>query len=216
MGCPALRGLIYAGLAVFAIIFVFAALGTNVAKFKNEGQGFSVTNEVNLWKSCSKSSSSFRGTSPKSCISTTDSDIDCAKFKDNFRAAQAFYILTVLLLPVAIAIGLLDHFKPQLLEKLPMRPKFWLLAVAIALFVLSLIAWAIGVGIPNTSYCGSGKYSDAPGFSYGASPFLMLIAWFAVIAMAVVALVMPPRHPEESMSSASKATHPTNTNEPVR
>jgi hypothetical protein len=209
-GVPALRGLIYAAIATFAIIFTWAALGTEVANLKNSASNFEVKQSVTLWKSCSQTKD-FRGTGPKTCISTTDSDIDCASFKDHFRGAQAFYILAMLMFLVAIALGFVDHFKPGWLLKLPLQPKLQFLIVALITFFFALVAWAIAVSIPTTSFCGGNKFSDASGFHWGASPFLMLIAWICTVPMAIVAVVIPPRAPEESFSQAAKATHEPNT-----
>jgi len=210
MGVPALRGLIFAGIATLAIIFTWAALGTEVANLKNEGRSFSVKQSITLWRSCSTVSDDFRGTGRKTCISTTDNDIDCSSFKDHFRAAQAFYLLTMLTLLVAIALGFVDHFRPDWLLKAPIAPKVQFLIVAGIAFFFGLIAWAIAVSIPTTEFCGGSKFSDASGFHWGASPFLMLIAWICTIVMIVTAVVIPPRPLEESLSQAAKPTHEVN------
>jgi len=209
-GVPALRGLIYAGIATFAIIFTWAALGTQVGNLKNSGPNFEVKQDVTLWRSCSQTTD-FRGVGQRNCISTTDSDIDCSSFKDHFRAAQAFYLLTMFTLFVAIMIGLIDHFKPEWLLQLPIQPKLLLIIVALIAFFFGLVAWAIAVSIPTTGFCGGNKFSDAPGFHWGASPFLMLIAWLCTVPMAITAIVIPPRPTELSTSQAAKPQYPTNT-----
>jgi uncharacterized membrane protein len=210
MGCPALRGLVYAGIATFAIILTFAALGTTIGEAKQNGvQNFYTKRDVSLWRLCTKQRDQS-GTSPKSCISTTDEELDCAKSKDYFRAAQAFYIMTTLMLAAAIALGLFDHFQPATLDRCPVLPKLIFFIFVLVLFVLSLIAWAIAVAIPHTDFCGSGNFVDAPGFKYGASPFLMLVVWLLTIPMAIVCIFMPPRHSGESLREAAKANHRSN------
>jgi hypothetical protein len=117
-----------------------------------------------------------------------------------FRAAQAFYILTVLALVLTTAVAGIDHFRPSLLRRARVRPRIQLAMWVASVLVFSLLSWALTVSIPYESFCGASSFSSARDFDWGASPFLMVFVFCAAIASMLVVLLMLPT--EEAAASA--------------
>jgi len=206
MGVPALRGAFYAGLALVSIIFVIAALGSYTAMAKTDNPYSRY--KTSLWYECSRIGSSDN---VATCVSTTDGELsNCGGRISAFRAAQAFYIMTILLLFAALILGIVDHFNPKQIDRLPGFPKLWFLLLAVWIFFWSIIAWAIALSTAHRT-CAGRKVSDFSNFSYGASPFLMLVVTCFAIFHGIIALLIPPRPLNETVREAARPTHAPHT-----
>jgi hypothetical protein len=187
------RGGIYAILAVIALAFALAAIGTDIAQWGSHNPtGPTADMKLTPWQMCGSS-----GNSGTSCV--PPSDIDCQPFADRMRAVEAFYVLTAIFLLIAIIFAVLDHGNVHGFR----HYRGILLGLAFLIIACSLIGWAIALSLVMQSFCdgtagsGSGSrnsaggqggsISSAPRFEWWASPFLMVVATFFGIIMFVVA-----------------------------
>jgi hypothetical protein len=206
MGVPALRGLVLTLFWIFCLIFCCAALGSYIATAETSGDTHTEA-KASLWYLCLREHTP-QGTGVAQCTSTTDPKIGCGALKSHFRAIQAFYIMTTILVIIGIILAIVDHVNSDYLLRTPIPPKLVFVVLLILQFIFSLIGWATAIGAANRGFCDTGSFSDQPGFSYGASGFLMLIVWIATILMLGVACIMPPRAPNEPVREAARPNHP--------
>jgi len=186
-----IRGGIYAILAVVALIFALAAIGTDIAQWGNNNpKGPTADMRLTPWMLCGGGS----------CVEP--SDLGCGDFADRLRAVEAFYVLTCIFLLIAIIFAVLDHGNVHGFR----HYRAILLVLAFLIIACSLIGWAVAISLVLQAFCqgasGSGSnasgdnnsaggqpssISDAPRFEWWASPFLMVVTTFIGIIMFVVA-----------------------------
>jgi len=186
-----IRGGIYALLAIVALIFALAAIGTNIAQWNNGG------NKLTPWYLCSNGGSA---TSTSSCTQVTD--VTCSAFKSRIQAVEAFYVITAGLLLIALIFAVLDHGNVHEFRHYGAI----LIGISLAIVITSLIGWAIAIAVVTQSYCSgtvggtgsgsgvsatSGALKDQPGFRWRASPFLMVVVTFFALVMLIVAWRAP-------------------------
>jgi hypothetical protein len=189
-----LRGGIYAILAVVALAFALAAIGTDIAHYGVANpDGNTYDNKASLWYLCQSGgpAGSNSANSATSCFPADE--IGCTGLKDRFRTSQAFYIMTAVILLVALVFAVLDHGNVHGFK----HYKVLLLLFALATIVFSVIGWAVAISIARETFCEGdvntrvGPFKDQPNFEWRASPFLLLVSTVFGIAMLVVALRAP-------------------------
>lgn len=186
-----IRGGIYALLAIVALAFALAAIGTTIAEWNNGDS------ELTPWYVCGNGGSP---TSTSSCTRATD--IDCSTFKSRIQAVEAFYVITAGLLLIGLIFAVLDHGNVH--EFRHYGPI--LVGISFLIFACSIIGWAIAIALVTQSYCsgsvsaaasGSGAtvnsnaLKDAPGFKWRESPFLMVVTTFFALLMLIAAWRAP-------------------------
>jgi hypothetical protein len=174
-----LRGGIYGLLAIAALAFALAAIGTNIASwFENVNNSGGYNFHASPWQLCGRVADYTASTS---CHPVED--FNCGPLEDRYRAMQAFYVLTCVAILAALIFAVLDHGNVH--EFKYYKPL--LLIFALSIIIFSLIGWAIAISIPRQSFCGSGRMSDRAGFEWEASPFLLIITTIIGIVMLIVA-----------------------------
>jgi MFS superfamily sulfate permease-like transporter len=191
-----IRGGLFALLACFALIFALAAVGTNIASWGDVQHHTSSNYRASVWEICGRM---FHDDHVESCYSATDGAITCTPFKDRFRAMQCFYILTILLLLISIIFAVLDHGNVRNFK----HYKVILLFLGGLAIIFSLMGWSLAFSIPRTHFCESSPgnsweaMQDQPNFTWGPSPFLMLIVTLSGIAMFFIAWRAPTESTED-------------------
>lgn len=177
-----IRGGIYGLLAVAALAFALAAIGTDIAKWDESVSTQSFRFRASPWYVCGRISDN---SASSSCHPVED--FECDALEHRYRAMQAFYVMTCVVLLAALIFAVLDHGNVHEFKYyMPL-----LLAFALAVMIFSLIGWAIAISIPRQSFCSSGKMADRAGFTWKASPFLMVITTIIGIVMFIVAWRAP-------------------------
>ena len=199
-----LRGGIYAILAVVALAFALAAIGTDIAHYGSANpDGSTFDNKVELWYLCQSGGAGGTNSANSGTTCFPADEIGCTGLKDRFRTAQAFYIMTAIVLLVALVFAVLDHGNVHGFK----HYKVLLLLFAVATIVFSVIGWAIAISIARETFCEDdvntrvGPIKDQPSFEWRASPFLLVATSVISIAMFVFALVSPHH------STAGRVTH---------
>jgi len=166
-----------------------------------------------VWFTCVRS-----GDNPASCVYNTDEHLPCSEGVSHFRALQAFLILLIIVaLPLLVAAILETIHRLQVPGNRRIPGPLGIATVYLILGVFgilfSLVAFAIAFAIPDRKFCTSTtSFSDAPGFGYSAAPIFALFAWFAMIAVVVVSLLVPGPD-DEPVAAKSSVGHGT-ANEP--
>jgi hypothetical protein len=173
-----IRGGIYALLALAALAFCLAAIGTDIAEFgSTNAAGAGQDNKLSVWHVCGRPSDQ---STTSSCVEARD--VGCDVFMHRMRTMQAFYVLTAIFLLVALVFAVLDHGNVHGYRHY--RPI--LLTLAFLIVACSVIGWALAIVLVRQSHCGS-AISDAPGFEWEASPFLLVVTTFFGILMFIAA-----------------------------
>jgi hypothetical protein len=115
------------------------------------------------------------------------SELSCGGLKNRYRAAEAFYVMTAIVLLFAIIFAVLDHGNVHGVKYY----KLLLIIFALATLAFSVIGWAIAISIPRISHCGYGKWTSYPNHNWGPSPFLLIVATFFSILMLLIATLVP-------------------------
>ncbi|KAL7696856.1 surface protein amastin [Lotmaria passim] len=187
MGFEAIRSCmnVAANLLCSSIVFLFLITSAPISQFRGKGiktasdgttSGVSKLSCVSVWglkNDCSVNDYTYRPAS-----------MNCARGKQLFQAAEAFYIISVIVSLLATILGGV-YF-------IGIRMKVLLMALAVAEAVFSLIPWACMTGVWYASFCNSsevtvdtlGKPDGIPygkllrnGFSTSAGYGLTVAAW---------------------------------------
>jgi hypothetical protein len=210
-----IRGGIYGLLALIALAFCLAAIGTTVAEWAEASPqtgGQDLSRKLTAWYYCQRAGA----TSPMNCAPMNEHP--CQGFKDRVRAAEAFYVMTAIVLLAAILFAVLDHGNVHGFR----HYSTVLLLLAVAIIVFSLIGWAVMISAVRESFCeGDGVAAQAeieeqPNFDWGASPFLLLITTIIGIVMLIVAHRAPGASTEHLRPTHHEDPHAADHNGPMR
>lgn len=186
-----LRGGIFAILAIIALAFNLAAIGTDIAQWGNDNpNGPKADAKLTPWHLCG----------PRGTGCTPANEIDCQGFKDKMLAMEAFYVIAAIFLLFSIIFAVLDHGNVHQFR----HYKKILLFLAFMVFASSVIGWALALSLVLQNHCdgtgtddgsvsvGSqgqepGSIADAVNFQWWASPFLLVVTSFLSLIMLIAA-----------------------------
>lgn len=180
------RGGMYAIFGLIGLIFALAAVGTDIARFDNDAK-------ADVWKLCAggaggNAQGSGEGVSAGSGCQRSQ-DIQCSSLKTRYQAMEAFYVLTIIFIFLAIVFAICDYQNVHGFRHFTEI----LLTLAFLTIACSIIGWALAISNMTTTLCG-GKLHDAPGFKWWASPFLLIITTVCGMIMFCQAF----RHPHSA------------------
>lgn len=196
------RAIPYGILALIALTLTLAAIGTDIARYDEDLAGATLDTKMDLWHLC-QSTDQPVGTARSDTFCAPARKLRCTKLKDRLRAAEAFYIMTAIVLMLALVIAALDHGHDNYGSDHSSGHGFrhWkplLLLLALLTIVFSIIGWALAFSVAREDFCeGDGDgiaflaAKDRPNFEWRASPFLLLVSTVFGIAMFIVAFRAP-------------------------
>jgi hypothetical protein len=181
------RGGLYATIALIALAINLAALGTNIAEWRDApGDNEMADMRLTPWFTCMK-----RGNSTTMCV--PHQEAGCAVLKNRLLVMVSFYIASAGILFFAILFAIMDHGNVH-------GFRFYggvLLAFGLVAAACSIIGWALAISIVTESYCTSAAagndvaISDREGFAWRQSAFLLVAVTFLSFAMTAVSRVAP-------------------------
>lgn len=190
------RAIPYMLLALLALGCTLAAMGTDIARYDDVVAGGGTLGEnMDVWHLCQYSGQPVAGAQSDTFCAPVRR-LRCTELKDRLRAAEAFYIMTAIVLLLALMAAARDHGSHGSGRGFFSYLKVILLLLALLTIVFSIIAWALAFSVAREDFCeGEGDgiaflaAKDRPNFKYRASPFLLIATTVLAIAMLLAALL---------------------------
>merc|ERR1711916_265590 len=129
-----------------------AAFGTKVYRTKNVAGGVEAHTAGDIFYECSYARQASTGDeSVATCVDQADPERTCTPWKDRVRAVRAFYVLTICIALVSLPVAAVDSWH-RLPSCASLGSKALLLGLTVSLALTSLLAWALCIRLPRTSF----------------------------------------------------------------
>jgi hypothetical protein len=132
-------------------------------------------------------------TRPNTDVSYTCNKVDsglvqCSDFYQTIQAAEAFFILSDILIGVVWILSMIRFAYVDFLARGPARWTY--MALAIFALLCSIVAWCLAFALYGKDICGKGSLRGTPGVMVGQSPPLAFVGSFLFFVGLIIECTM--------------------------